>query len=282
MLRRLWLLLVLLALVSPLPVFPTARAQSTEDAIATRLVLKPLYLRGSWGDDKLHFDGAGQPAQNYKIVPFTIAAVNISKLHLSGDHLYLQGKRVGLAFNAAGAITRVALTRKETLQIEVDAPPSGDFGPALDAIFADGVAEMPAASAGPWQEYAAHHWPLQATGAATTRRDEPTDPTKSVARVGGQVLPPKVLLKKDPVFSEAARGVRYSGAVDVGLTVGPDGVPSNIEIRRPAGMGLDEQAVVAVSQYRFAPATKEGRPIPVEIFINVNFQIFTTTKQSPR
>lgn len=38
-------------------------------------------------------------------------------------------------------------------------------------------------------------------------------------------------------------------------------------------MGLDEQAVAAVSNYRFAPATKDGQPVPVEIFINVNFQI---------
>lgn len=170
----------LLALVLVLPFLATAPvpAQSTEAAIAARLVLKPLYLRGSWGDDKLHFGSAGQPTGSYKVVPFTTAAVNISKIHLSGDRLYLQGKRVGLIFNAAGAITRVALTRKDQLQIEVDTPPSGDFGPALDAIFTTSVADVPAASAGPWQAYAAHHWPAPATDAATAESGSQTVPQR--------------------------------------------------------------------------------------------------------
>jgi protein TonB len=39
-------------------------------------------------------------------------------------------------------------------------------------------------------------------------------------------------------------------------------------------MGLDEKAVEAVRQYRFKPAMKDGRPVPVEIYVEVNFQIF--------
>ena len=273
--RRSRWLLPLFALVSSLLVFPTARAQSAETAIATRLVLKPLYLRGSWGDDKLHFDGSGQPLGRYKTVPFTVAAINVGKVHLSGNRLYLQGKRVGLIFNPTGTMTRVALTRKEQLQIEVDAPPSGDFGPALDAIFADTVAGIPAASTGPWQKYAAQHWPLTPAGdAAAESGGRRESQTKPIARVGGEVTPPKVLKQTNPIFSEAARSAHYSSAVTVSLTVGPDGVPFDIQIRRPAGMGLDEQAVAAVSTYRFAPATKDSQPVAVDLLINVDFRIF--------
>jgi protein TonB len=43
---------------------------------------------------------------------------------------------------------------------------------------------------------------------------------------------------------------------------------------RGVGMGLDEKAVEAVKQYRFKPAMEGGKPVPVELNVEVNFQIF--------
>src|SRR5665213_4339129 len=37
-------------------------------------------------------------------------------------------------------------------------------------------------------------------------------------------------------------------------------------------MGLDEKAVEAVKQYRFKPAMEGGKPVPVELNIEVNFR----------
>jgi protein TonB len=39
-------------------------------------------------------------------------------------------------------------------------------------------------------------------------------------------------------------------------------------------MGLDEKAVEAVRQYQFKPAMENGRPVTVEMYIEVIFQIF--------
>jgi protein TonB len=39
-------------------------------------------------------------------------------------------------------------------------------------------------------------------------------------------------------------------------------------------MGLDEKAVEAVRQYKFKPATEGGKPVKVDLTIDVNFQIF--------
>jgi protein TonB len=38
-------------------------------------------------------------------------------------------------------------------------------------------------------------------------------------------------------------------------------------------MGLDEKAVEAVRQYRFQPAMKDGKPVQVDLYVNVNFEI---------
>ena len=52
------------------------------------------------------------------------------------------------------------------------------------------------------------------------------------------------------------------------------GVPEKISIIHPVGLGLDEKAVEAVRKYKFKPATRNGEPVPVEINVDVNFQIF--------
>jgi protein TonB len=47
-----------------------------------------------------------------------------------------------------------------------------------------------------------------------------------------------------------------------------------VHVLRGVGMGLDQKAVAAVQQYKFKPALKDGKPVPVYVNIEVNFQIF--------
>ena len=44
----------------------------------------------------------------------------------------------------------------------------------------------------------------------------------------------------------------------------------------PFGMGLDQKALNDVKQYRFKPATLQGKPVPVEVNIEVHFRIYET------
>jgi protein TonB len=83
-----------------------------------------------------------------------------------------------------------------------------------------------------------------------------------------------VVYSVDPEFSEEARKAKFSGNVLVDLIVDENGQPSHVRVARGVGMGLDEKAVEAVRQYKFKPATKDGKPVKVELSIDVNFQIF--------
>ncbi len=95
-----------------------------------------------------------------------------------------------------------------------------------------------------------------------------------VYQVGGSVRPPIVVYQVDPEFSEEARKAKFSGNVVVSLIVGADGRPRNVHVLRGVGMGLDEKAVEAVQQYKFKPATQNGKAVSVYLNVEVNFQIF--------
>jgi periplasmic protein TonB len=90
---------------------------------------------------------------------------------------------------------------------------------------------------------------------------------------GGGISAPQVLFQPEPEFSEEARRAKVSGNVEVYLWVDEHGNPSHVRVVRGIGMGLDEKAVEAVRQYRFKPAMENGKPVTVEMYVDVVFQI---------
>ncbi len=95
-----------------------------------------------------------------------------------------------------------------------------------------------------------------------------------IYHVGGGVSAPSVIYSVDPEYSDEARRAKYTGIVMVSLIVDAQGLPEHVHVARSLGMGLDERAIEAVRQYRFKPATYQGKPVPVEVQIEVNFQIY--------
>jgi protein TonB len=95
-----------------------------------------------------------------------------------------------------------------------------------------------------------------------------------VKQVGGGVSAPVLLYQVDPEFSEEARRSKTAGNVLVNLWVDENGNPSHVHVIRGIGMGLDERAVAAVKLYKFKPAMENGKPVTVEMNVEVTFHIF--------
>jgi len=79
--------------------------------------------------------------------------------------------------------------------------------------------------------------------------------------------------RKEPVYSEEGRIARVQGSVTVSLMIGVDGKARDTRVVKPLGLGLDEAAVAAVSDWQFNPGMKEGKPIVVKATIEVNFRL---------
>jgi TonB family protein len=76
-----------------------------------------------------------------------------------------------------------------------------------------------------------------------------------------------------PAYSDAARADGIEGDVRVELVVGVSGAVESARVVLGIGHGLDEAALRAVRQYRFAPALKAGRPVRVRMAWSMQFRL---------
>jgi TonB family protein len=106
-----------------------------------------------------------------------------------------------------------------------------------------------------------------------------------IYHAGDGVTPPKLIFTVEPEFSEKARKKKIAGNCVVSLIVTTNGTATDIHVaksiadtvskkERDAALSLDQQAIKAVAQYRFEPATYRGTPVPYRLNVEVNYMIF--------
>jgi TonB family protein len=94
-----------------------------------------------------------------------------------------------------------------------------------------------------------------------------------VFRVGGGVSAPSIVYRVEPTYSEEARKAKYQGVVVLSAIVRKDGTIEILKVVRGLGLGLDENAIQALKQWRFRPGMKNGVPVDVALNIEVNFSL---------
>lgn len=87
------------------------------------------------------------------------------------------------------------------------------------------------------------------------------------------VMPARVIARTAPEYTEEARQAKLEGSVELRLIVDADGTPEGIYVLRPLGLGLDEKAVEAVRDWRFAPGMKDGKMVAVVATVDVPFHL---------
>jgi periplasmic protein TonB len=95
-----------------------------------------------------------------------------------------------------------------------------------------------------------------------------------VFKVGGGISAPQALSTPDPEYTEEARNAKTQGTCILWLIVDDQGRPRDIRVVRGLGMGLDAKAIEAVKQWKFQPALKDGRPVNVQISVEVGFRLY--------
>jgi protein TonB len=94
-----------------------------------------------------------------------------------------------------------------------------------------------------------------------------------VFKIGGVDKKPQLVYKVDPDYSEEARKAKFQGTVVLAIIVDENGLPHDVRVVRPLGLGLDQKAIEAVEKWRFRPGMKDGHPVKVAATIEVNFRL---------
>jgi TonB family protein len=96
-----------------------------------------------------------------------------------------------------------------------------------------------------------------------------------VYRPGSGVTLPRLLHEVKPQYTSDAMRAKVQGTVLLECIVRPDGTVSDVQVLRSLDpvFGLDQEAVKAAGQWRFAPGTRFGEPVPVLITIELQFTL---------
>lgn len=92
-------------------------------------------------------------------------------------------------------------------------------------------------------------------------------------RPGSGVEPPRLLKEVRADYTDQARRANIIGEVVLEIVVRRDGAVGDVRVLQRLGAGLDEKAVQAVRQWRFAPARMKGTPVDVIVEVSVEFKL---------
>jgi TonB family protein len=88
--------------------------------------------------------------------------------------------------------------------------------------------------------------------------------------VGGDVIAPVKVHAPPSEYTEIARRTKIQGVVILQVVIDERGDVTDVKVLKGLPMGLDTQAVEAVRQWKFEPATRNGEP--VEVYYNLTVQ----------
>ena len=136
---------------------------------------------------------------------------------------------------------------------------------------------------------AASEVPNRMTLGTTTGKIPMTKQMEAILEVPLQTLPPRDGVFKpgtggvgypscvhcpSPSYTGEARRAKLNGMVVLQATITPQGEVSDMAVVKGPGFGLERNAVEAVRNWRFKPATdQDGKPVAVRVLIEVKFAI---------
>src|SRR5438552_2052377 len=260
---RFHLLLVLLVAA------PWLRADARSDQekrLKDTFAGKILTIRNFYVDDKLVYSPAAKVIVGGTPGDWTLANLEVEKIHLRSDQLTLEGHRVRVVYDKdSDDLFRNSQSGKVKVEIQLDA------GHATDADLIDLLGEVFLTKKDKLEDLVPDSWkPIIHRDEAWSSPSNPEAP----ARVIGAVKPPRLRKHTDPIYPEYARQSRVQGSVVLWAVVDIDGRAKHVRVARSLCCGLDERAVSAVRQWKFDPATRDGQPLPVQLNIEINFRLY--------
>lgn len=249
-------------------------------------------LRHPLTKDHQEYDATGKLLTSGNEGSWTLYSKLLIHKIIQGDgKLEVQAIRVGMVYDGRKLVD----VRKD--QDKKHAPrPVGDpitlqmqFTGSLDAealhklwgqVFALTAEDLLGSMPPLWQQYVEKYMDTDAiTGGEVEFNSIPRtipdrNPYPGVVIIGGKskVKPPEPVSTPDPEYGNGGVRLKIEGTTTFSAIITEKGTTEKIQVVRPLGLGIDEAAAKAASQWKFKPATRDRVPVPVSLNLEINYQ----------
>lgn len=85
---------------------------------------------------------------------------------------------------------------------------------------------------------------------------------------------PHPISQPAPEYDDNARKKKIEGTVTLSIIVTKEGRTADIRVVNGLTPGLDQQAIKAVSRWRFEPVVQDGKPCPMRMNVQAQFRLY--------
>ena len=262
---------------------PKEIPKEIEDALKAKYLGKVFTLREFQAGNWLRYSGHGHLIRTGDTGPWTLdALVELKKISMRSDGLELRANRVYYLYDQGSKTRTYARTDSElkiTINVRPLTPSVDVLQEAMSKIFLISEEQLTDFLPDYWKAFF-QYWqrPSADAGKEYCSRVKSAD-----INGGGDITFPVLKRKVEPPFSKEARSLglyRYHAKVRVDMVVQKDGTVRDIELEEPIGLGLDENAVNAVQQWKFQPGMRNGEPVDICTAVEVTFSYGLTQGRS--
>jgi protein TonB len=108
-------------------------------------------------------------------------------------------------------------------------------------------------------------------GLVTGSVKEPAAPVAPLP-VGGDVKPAKLLSSVPPVYPSLARNQHVAGNIKIDALIDANGRVTSMSVLSGPTL-LHQAAMDALQQWKYQPATLDGKPVPMHLTITIQFRL---------
>lgn len=239
---------------------------------------KVVTIRGFYKQSKLDYDSSGEPKVKGESGPWTLyGKLQLTRLKVKKGRLEVEGNRLWVAWvpdpkgnremrlmqTTDGVLLRADLSQSE--------PDQSEIRKILARIFLNPGDQMSDQVPEHWRRFfgGATNGARGLSGSKPPSGKSPPVEGKAPAKNEGGNLVKRV----DPGYPEPAKRARLEGVVVLDVVIDKQGRIKSLSVSQPLGLGTEESAVEAVSQWVYKPYLGNGEPVEVDTKITVNYQL---------
>lgn len=107
--------------------------------------------------------------------------------------------------------------------------------------------------------------------AKATEQTKAAKTTDDAVAITDDITPPRLSEVASADYTPEAKKKKIAGSVSLMIVVDKKGDVTDAKVIKGLGYGLDENAIIAVKEWKYKPAEKDGEPIAVKMEVTVEF-----------